>query len=112
LKANAKANRRIGPCLARISAAGVEYPSRDPIIFGQETLDQLKTTSLDMWKFSEEELMYLLTYMFEEFGLYKEFNIDRIVMVNFLSTVREMYNNNPFHNFLHCFCVTQMVMFE
>jgi high affinity cGMP-specific 3',5'-cyclic phosphodiesterase 9 len=111
-KRNVRVGKRIGPCIEKVATATGDYPTIAPITFDQDVLDELKTTSLDMWKFTEEELMYLIPEMFDEFGLFEEFNLDRVVMINFLSTVKEMYNRNPFHNFSHCFCVTQMVMFE
>merc|ERR1711978_391271 len=63
--------------------------------------------------------------MFHELGLVDELDIhpstlkrfDRIsimlveesVVFRFLLRVQENYRNNPFHNFRHAFCVTQMM---
>ena len=32
-----------------------------------------------------------------------------MTLVRFLLRVQENYRNNPFHNFRHAFCVTQMM---
>lgn len=54
-------------------------------------------------------MAYLLAHMFTEFGLIEKYMIDEATLQRFLQCVRSSYNNNPFHNFRHCFCVTQMV---
>lgn len=77
--------------------------------FGAETFESLKSTTINMWFFSGEDLIFLLAHMFEELGLVKEFSLEREKLLRFLILVRICYNQNPFHNFQHCFCVTQMV---
>ena len=72
-------------------------------------LQQLKTPSFNIWLFKEEELIHLIRYMFVEFNLLDSCGISNQVFWDFMQTVRHSYNKNPFHNFQHCFCVTQMV---
>lgn len=97
------------PCIARLEKTKKQFPKEIQPSFSKDEIEQLKTTSMDMWKYSELELMYLLSCMFDEFGLLQEFNISRDVLIRFLNMIRDSYNDNPFHNFKHCFCVTQMV---
>ncbi|BFZ14435.1 hypothetical protein BsWGS_17474 [Bradybaena similaris] len=54
-------------------------------------------------------MLSLLEHMYQELGLVQEFNINPTVLKRWLLCVQENYRNNPFHNFRHCFCVTQMM---
>ncbi|RUS83927.1 hypothetical protein EGW08_008341 [Elysia chlorotica] len=54
-------------------------------------------------------MLSLLEHMYHELGLVEEFNINPIVLKRWLLCVQENYRNNPFHNFRHCFCVSQMM---
>lgn len=51
----------------------------------------------------------MLQTMFVELDLPQKFNIPLYVLRNFLYEVYINYNEVPFHNFRHCFCVAQMV---
>ncbi|EGF76813.1 hypothetical protein BATDEDRAFT_28314 [Batrachochytrium dendrobatidis JAM81] len=86
------------------------YPSDAPrYIFTEHTKEWLKSPTFDNWQWDDNELLGLFELMFVEMGLVEEFKIDLGVLRRFLSVVRENYNNNPFHNFKHSFCVTQMM---
>jgi len=61
-----------------------------------------------MFAYSKEQLVYVVEYMFHSLGFVDAFGLDEEVIVAFLHALRESYNNVPFHNFYHCFCVTQM----
>uniref|UniRef100_A0A672HD49 Phosphodiesterase n=1 Tax=Salarias fasciatus TaxID=181472 RepID=A0A672HD49_SALFA len=50
-----------------------------------------------------------LEYMYHDLGLVKEFNMNPITLKRWLLAIQENYRNNPFHNFRHCFCVSQMM---
>ncbi|CAB1316671.1 unnamed protein product [Coregonus sp. 'balchen'] len=50
-----------------------------------------------------------LEYMYHDLGLVKEFNMNPITLKRWLLGIQENYRNNPFHNFRHCFCVSQMM---
>jgi high affinity cGMP-specific 3',5'-cyclic phosphodiesterase 9 len=71
--------------------------------------EELKTTKLDIWKFSEYELIQLMLHIFKDTKLQEGLNIGDECILTFLNACRKSYNKNPFHNFQHCFCVTQMV---
>lgn len=77
--------------------------------FSNQILDALKTPYFDNWQFDEYEMIELLECMFEDLGLMKEFSIDPYTLTRFLQHVRDHYKPNFFHNFRHCFCVTQMM---
>ncbi|KAL3886688.1 hypothetical protein ACJMK2_026667, partial [Sinanodonta woodiana] len=54
-------------------------------------------------------MLSLLEHMYHDLELVQEFNINPITLKRWLLCVQENYRNNPFHNFRHCFCVTQMM---
>ena len=98
---------------ARIPKASVtltEVSNLKRYSFSDETIDYLKLPSFNNWQWEENEMTYLLEEMFYELGLMDHYNIELRTVRIFLHTVRENYNLNPFHNFRHCFCVTQMVI--
>jgi high affinity cGMP-specific 3',5'-cyclic phosphodiesterase 9 len=73
-----------------------------------ETSEWLKSPTFNNWEFEDNELVSLIMHMYENLGLPKQFDIDLQTLFNFVNTVRDHYNHNPFHNFKHAFCVTQM----
>lgn len=54
-------------------------------------------------------MLLLLQVMFTDLDILTAFHIQLQVLQNFLFQVYCHYNHIPFHNFHHCFCVTQMV---
>ncbi|KAJ3117166.1 High affinity cAMP-specific and IBMX-insensitive 3',5'-cyclic phosphodiesterase 9A [Phlyctochytrium bullatum] len=95
--------------IARLPIASIGATTFKTPTFSQEVLEHLKHPTFDIWQWSEEELIALIEWMFEDLNLIKEFSIDRDKLRLFLCCIRYGYNKNPFHNFQHCFCVTQMV---
>ncbi|KAG7172285.1 High affinity cGMP-specific 3',5'-cyclic phosphodiesterase 9A-like 1, partial [Homarus americanus] len=75
----------------------------------KETVENLKLPSFDVWQWEPNEMLTLLEHMYRDLGLMEEFCINPPTLRNFLVSVQENYRNNPFHNFRHCFCVTQMM---
>ncbi|CAG11211.1 unnamed protein product, partial [Tetraodon nigroviridis] len=57
----------------------------------------------------DAEIMVLLQFMYTDLDFISTFNIEPEVLQQFLFEVYRRYNNIPFHNFKHCFCVTQMM---
>lgn len=74
----------------------------------EEVREYLKTPLFDNWQWEEAEMMVLLQVMYTDLDFLTAFHIDPYVLQNFLFEVYCHYNNIPFHNFHHCFCVTQM----
>lgn len=62
---------------------------------------------LRQWE--EAEMLVLLQVMFTDLEFLTALHIELAVLQNFLFEVYRHYNSIPFHNFRHCFCVTQMV---
>lgn len=60
-------------------------------------------------QWEDAEIMVLLQLMYTDLDFIATFNMESDVLQRFLFEVYRRYNNIPFHNFKHCFCVTQMV---
>lgn len=69
----------------------------------------LRSPAFDARQWEDEELLLMLQSMFVELDLPQKFNIPLPILRNFLYEVYNNYNEVPFHNFRHCFCVAQMV---
>ncbi|KAI4902569.1 hypothetical protein NFI96_010249 [Prochilodus magdalenae] len=74
----------------------------------EEVRQYLKTPTFDNWQWEDAEIMVLLQVMYTDLDFISTFNIELDVLQQFLYEVYKRYNNIPFHNFKHCFCVTQM----
>ncbi|XP_039301992.1 uncharacterized protein LOC105197537 isoform X2 [Solenopsis invicta] len=69
----------------------------------------LRSPAFDARQWEDEELLLMLQTMFIELNLPQKFNIPLPILRNFLYEVYNNYNEVPFHNFRHCFCVAQMM---
>ncbi|KAG9333408.1 hypothetical protein JZ751_012720 [Albula glossodonta] len=58
---------------------------------------------------SYPKMLSCLEHMYHDLGLVKDFSINPITLKRWLLCIHDNYRNNPFHNFRHCFCVTQMM---
>uniref|UniRef100_A0A8C9V1D6 Phosphodiesterase n=1 Tax=Scleropages formosus TaxID=113540 RepID=A0A8C9V1D6_SCLFO len=86
-----------------------DVPSYPKYTLSQETVDALKKPTFDVWHWEHNEMLSCLEYMYHDLGLVKEFNMNPITLKRWLLSIQENYRNNPFHNFRHCFCVSQMM---
>uniref|UniRef100_UPI00398EF818 high affinity cGMP-specific 3',5'-cyclic phosphodiesterase 9A n=1 Tax=Pristiophorus japonicus TaxID=55135 RepID=UPI00398EF818 len=75
----------------------------------EEVRQYLKTPTFDNWQWEDAEIMVLLQLMYIDLDFMSKFSIEMEVLQQFLFEVYRNYNNIPFHNFKHCFCVTQMM---
>ncbi|XP_019746409.1 high affinity cGMP-specific 3',5'-cyclic phosphodiesterase 9A-like isoform X2 [Hippocampus comes] len=75
----------------------------------EEVREHLKTPTFDNWQWEEPEMLVLLQMMFTDLDFLTVFHFEVDILQNFLFEVYCHYNNIPFHNFQHCFCVTQMM---
>ncbi|XP_066915612.1 high affinity cGMP-specific 3',5'-cyclic phosphodiesterase 9A-like [Clytia hemisphaerica] len=75
----------------------------------EETLEHLRRPTFDNWQWEDAEMMFLVQQMFLDLGLVETFHIEVPVLQQFIFEVYKHYNLVPFHNFRHCFCVTQMM---
>uniref|UniRef100_A0A8C6XWC2 Phosphodiesterase n=1 Tax=Naja naja TaxID=35670 RepID=A0A8C6XWC2_NAJNA len=86
-----------------------DVPSYPKYMLSQETIGALRKPTFDVWLWEPNEMLSCLEHMYHDLGLVKDFNINPITMKRWLMCIRDNYRNNPFHNFRHCFCVTQMM---
>jgi len=75
----------------------------------EEVLQCLRLPSFDCSEWSDEEILLLMQHMYLHFDFPTKYNISMTTLRNFLFQVYKNYNEVPFHNFRHSFCVTQMV---
>ncbi|KAK1797916.1 hypothetical protein P4O66_007963, partial [Electrophorus voltai] len=73
-----------------------------------EECEHVKEKFLQMRQWEDAEILVLLQVMYTDLDFISTFNIELDVLQQFLYEVYKRYNNIPFHNFKHCFCVTQM----
>lgn len=67
--------------------------------------------TFDSRQWEDEELLLLLQQMYLDLNFCAKFAIDINILRNFLYEAYKNYNEVPFHNFRHCFCVAQMVSY-
>lgn len=77
--------------------------------FKKETFEYLKTPSFDVWKWNNSEMLNLIYQMFRDLNILEDLDINSELMEQYLLAVQATYRDNPFHNFRHAFCVTQMM---
>lgn len=77
--------------------------------FSDEVKAALRLPAFDSYEWEDAEVLHLMQTMFIEMGLVEKFNIPLSVLRDWLYEVYKHYNEVPFHNFRHCFCVAQMV---
>lgn len=75
----------------------------------KEMSENLQSVRFDAWKCDKNEMLQLLEEMYRQLGLIQALKIPLDKLKRFLTTVQLHYRDNPFHNFRHCFCVTQMM---
>lgn len=75
----------------------------------KEVREYLRKPSFDNWQWDDSEMIILLRQMFIDLDLITKFNIEMPVLIDWLFEVYRRYNDVPFHNFKHCFMVTQMM---
>jgi len=73
------------------------------------TRELLKKPTFDIWQWEDSEMLYLLQQMFVDLKLVEKLYIELPMLQAFLFQVHLSYNYTPYHNFRHCFCVTQMM---
>uniref|UniRef100_A0A3Q3QC52 High affinity cGMP-specific 3',5'-cyclic phosphodiesterase 9A n=1 Tax=Monopterus albus TaxID=43700 RepID=A0A3Q3QC52_MONAL len=86
-----------------------DVPNYPKYTLSQETVEALKKPTFDVWHWEHNEMLSCLEYMYHDLGLVKEFDMNPITLKRWLLAIQENYRNNPFHNFRHCFCVSQMM---
>ncbi|GLH05808.1 Phosphodiesterase [Gryllus bimaculatus] len=75
----------------------------------EEVRLRLRQPTFDSYQWEDEELLLLLQQMYIDLDLPSKFGIEMPVLRAFLYEVYKNYNDVPFHNFRHSFCVAQMM---
>ncbi|XP_018595476.1 high affinity cGMP-specific 3',5'-cyclic phosphodiesterase 9A isoform X1 [Scleropages formosus] len=86
-----------------------DVPSYPKYHLSQETVEALRKPTFDVWQWEPNEMLSCLEHMYHDLGLVTDFSINPITLKRWLLCIHDNYRNNPFHNFRHCFCVTQMM---
>ncbi|XP_055606844.1 high affinity cGMP-specific 3',5'-cyclic phosphodiesterase 9A isoform X2 [Uranotaenia lowii] len=69
----------------------------------------LRLPAFDSYEWEDWDVIHLMQTMFVELNLVEKFEIPRTVLREWLYEVYKHYNDVPFHNYRHCFCVAQMM---
>uniref|UniRef100_A0A1B0DBG4 Phosphodiesterase n=1 Tax=Phlebotomus papatasi TaxID=29031 RepID=A0A1B0DBG4_PHLPP len=69
----------------------------------------LRLPAFDSYEWEDADVLHLMQTMFLELGLVSHFNLPVGTLREWLYEVYKHYNDVPFHNFRHCFCVAQMM---
>lgn len=77
--------------------------------FTEDVLNALRLPTFDSYQFEDYEILKLMEIMFVDLNFIEKFRISLARLREWLYEVYKHYNDVPFHNFRHCFCVTQMV---
>ncbi|XP_062553840.1 high affinity cGMP-specific 3',5'-cyclic phosphodiesterase 9A isoform X2 [Armigeres subalbatus] len=69
----------------------------------------LRLPAFDSYEWEDWDVIHLMQTMFVELNLLEKFQIPRDTLREWLYEVYKHYNDVPFHNYRHCFCVAQMM---
>ncbi|XP_070293751.1 high affinity cGMP-specific 3',5'-cyclic phosphodiesterase 9A isoform X7 [Salvelinus sp. IW2-2015] len=86
-----------------------DVPSYPKYMLSQQTIDALRKPAFGLWLWESNEMLSCLEHMYHDLDLVKDFNMNPITLKRWLLCIHDNYRMNPFHNFRHCFCVTQMM---
>lgn len=83
-------------------------PSEPALKITEEIKKELRQKSFNHWDFTENQLVYLIKFMFDDLQLTTKFKLNNLL--DFIFHVKHFYYSNVFyHNFIHCFCVTHLM---
>jgi len=74
-----------------------------------EVRERLESVDFNNWQWKEFEMLSLIKHMYLDLNFLKTFNIPNSIFHRWLCEIYSNYNRVPFHNFKHCFMVTQMM---
>ncbi|ALC49267.1 Pde9 [Drosophila busckii] len=77
--------------------------------FSDEVKSALRLPAFDSYEWGDADVIHLMQTMFLELGFIEKFSIPVETLREWLYEVYKHYNEVPFHNFRHCFCVAQMM---
>lgn len=71
--------------------------------------DDLSSVRFPIWDYDSDGLIQTMTDIIDESGIRTHWEIPHDSLKRFLLQIRSKYQDNPYHNFRHAFCVTQIV---
>jgi len=71
--------------------------------------EDLSSVRFPIWDYDSDGLIQTFTDILEESGVRAHWQIPQESLRHFLLHIRSNYQENPYHNFRHAFCVTQIV---
>lgn len=77
--------------------------------FSEEVRNALRFPAFDSYDWGDADIIHLMQTMFVELGFIEKFSLPIDTLREWLYEVFKHYNEVPFHNFRHCFCVAQMM---
>lgn len=83
-------------------------PSLQNVNCPKSTMKALAEPHFNVCRLDRDGMLDHLEYMYYDLGISEAWNLPRSTLRMFLINVRERYQDNPYHNFKHCFCVAQM----
>ncbi|CAK8673759.1 unnamed protein product [Clavelina lepadiformis] len=86
----------------------ITMPGVEAIHCPKGIMRDLSEPRFDVWRLDRDSMVDHIEYMYHDLGIVRAWKIPRTTLKMFLLGVRERYQDNPYHNFKHCFCVTQM----
>ncbi|KAM5275571.1 high affinity cGMP-specific 3',5'-cyclic phosphodiesterase 9A isoform 2-T2 [Hipposideros larvatus] len=86
-----------------------DVPAYPKYLLSPETIEALRKPTFDVWLWEPNEMLSCLEHMYHDLGLVRDFGMNPITLKRWLLCIHDNYRHNPFHNFRHCFCVTQMM---
>ncbi|XP_074180922.1 high affinity cGMP-specific 3',5'-cyclic phosphodiesterase 9A isoform X3 [Rhinolophus sinicus] len=86
-----------------------DVPTYPKYLLSPETIEALRKPTFDVWLWEPNEMLSCLEHMYHDLGLVRDFGMNPVTLKRWLLCVHDNYRHNPFHNFRHCFCVTQMM---
>ncbi|XP_052821143.1 high affinity cGMP-specific 3',5'-cyclic phosphodiesterase 9A-like isoform X2 [Mya arenaria] len=86
-----------------------KYIRMSQVQITDEVRQYLRKPTFDNWQWDDPEMLVLLQQMYIDLGFLSKFNIELPVLQTWLFEIYRSYNSVPFHNFKHCFMVTQMM---
>jgi hypothetical protein len=105
-------NSFISPRISKFSRRCSEISLTDSLPFKLSELKpkiKLDGYGFDVFQYSKTELRYFFVYMMKSLNYFDKFMISPSTFWRLLLKVEKCYNDNIYHNFYHCFDVTQYI---
>lgn len=78
----------------RAAGDGASKPFVEQHTFTQQVKDDLKLPTFNNWDYSDSELVSLIMHIYVDLALPSHFSIEMQTLYNFVTTVKNHYNEN------------------